>query len=382
MATTILNDDCLYTIFEMLDIADCMNIAETCKHFGAVMNLLFHTKFAVFKTTATMQDEKFTDRILYHVGKHMKALSIGSDDKSGYALTKLGACDNVKKLFLRNWKLNLERFSSEATDFRHIESLSMFQCDLRLNREFFAQFSNIETVNFSFCRRIHNKSLIKFFQKNDKIKSFAFQCNSFNKFPLGSLALLPNLERVHFLGLIDSPEYLKQLSQLKSLKKLKLWTRHLNRNKINDALPDLEFLEELEIRNFEINEKFFSSIQHFKKLKLFNLMFPRIFLWQWESIFILPSNITSLKLEGVHISVKQIATIIRDLTKLKRFVICPHEQAITRDNSMVKIDDFEETVRSIYVALTSEDSLRLVYVILFDAKYSTEVGICSFTLPV
>lgn len=369
-----LNDDCLLEVFELLDIDDWINIAETCKRFSGIMNDVFRKKCSSLKYTSAMQDENFAERLLFHVGKYLTNLSFGHEDKSGHFLTKATShASHLKTLFFRHWELFPKIFQFNSTNFQHIESLSMKQCNLRLNGDFFATFSNIENLNLCYCRGIHNRSLKKFFEKNEKIKSFTFHCRSFTEFPLGSLALLPKLERLYFLGLVKSAEYLEQLTLLKSLTCLKLSTHHLNRNNFSRALLKLDHLKELEINNFSIEEDVFVALKNFHRLSLFSLTFPKIFMWKWKPTFLLPPNIEYLKLEGMYITTRQIAFIINELPKLKQFYINP--RAIFGDNDHSKIQDFNEIVRLISGTLNKDDRIRLriLDVTLMNAEYSAEV---------
>ncbi|XP_037026691.1 uncharacterized protein LOC119067681 [Bradysia coprophila] len=373
MSITVLNDDCLHKCFESLEIDDCMNVAEVCKRFAGVMQPIFRKKFSLLSLKMKDQyDKDFIDRVLYHISDHLKSLAIGSEGKSAHLLARSTSNENLKSLILRHWKLSPTTFSSELTNFQHIKSMSSNQCNLRLNRDFFTSFRNIEIANFRYCRGVHNKSITKFFETNDKIKSVTIHCLGFHGFPLGSLALLPRLEQVNFLGLVASPEYLIQLSQIRSLKRLKLSTRHLNSSYVmGPLLLHLDWIEGLEIKGFRIDENVFASLQKMHSLKLFGLTFPSIFFWKWKPAFTLPSTITDLKLESVHISAKQIASIICELPKLQKFHVNAHPQSII-DNNNVKIDDFETIVNLIFDALDIDASKRYVKVTLINAKYSSE----------
>lgn len=367
-----LNNDCLYKIFQLLELDDCMNIAATCMRLQDSVGWIFEKKFSVIEFTPEMyrRGKNYIDRVFFYTSAYLTSLSVNYLDKSGYLLKKASRCLGLRSLIINRIILDVDKKMSSFGDFHNLELLSLFSCSFRFDEDFFKSFFNLKYLSVTSCQAFHQNTMRKMFENNKEIESFAFVHNSFKRCDLQLLKLLPKLERLCLGGYFKDGNF-NELSQLNGLKKLKLKT--FQHGTISKLLAKLTYLEELEIYGFQIDEKTMNALKGFDELKLLVIR-PIVFhfipqLLQWSSSFVLPSTIKQLRLECVEISTQQINSIVTQLGSLEDFQL---KTCDILDGNKAKISGLEK-IAQLITGHTLSRKAQMVNVVIIDSKYSSTV---------
>lgn len=371
--TTLLNVDtnCLLKIYGMLKFRDRMSLAETCKQFEFVSQLIFSkSKIFVFKKNNKKRTHnviKYIDRVFYHIGPYLETLFLSEE----YALTKIDKnVVNLKNLVLAY--VNLVHDYSTCEALNHIEFLMLFGCDFKKNKSFFKMISNLKYLIVKDCRGLKRRSLQKFFTKNVKIVSVILDNPS--DFQIKMLPLLVNIETLSLTRGIDEemPLDISMLPQLKQLKSLQIKGPRFY--PVFDTL--IEFakngtLERLVIDVHHFDEETFGILSSFERLQFLDLGMEKT--TPWNSLLALPPNLKQLTLRQFQISTTDIATLMRGLTSVEniQFSCC-----IIMDNNGRKIRNFIQKCEHIVSAINNDDNQLLISVYIPHCPCPCKFGLC------
>lgn len=314
-----LNYDCLCQVFQRLDIDDCMNLVEAYAELQSVADWMFKTKF--HKVTIDFDTPVDIDRFLHHIGPFVQSMQLMLFDKLSYTVEDLvkiqKTCKQLKSLQL----IGFERGDDDennpfcaAAD--KLEALTLGHCYLANDDDnFFKCFTNLKSLNMVECADISNIAMEKCFQNNQGITSFV--CHTHNLIDPKLLQLLPNLERLGLRCNADNAD-LSCLSKLKSLRSVAL---HCQNGTVTTALNQLALkidLEELELSNVCIDGDTFKIIKSFRKLQRLVVTTPNNNNYEFRSSENeLPLTLKTFKLEGFHISLRQIEQLVKQREHLE-----------------------------------------------------------------
>jgi hypothetical protein len=317
-----LNNHCLHEIFEQLEFDDFMSLAETCCRLKTVSEWSFE-KYQDFEFNFVIAKEgrDYIDRIWFHIGKKLRSLTIYScyplRGNAEYVLRKAKEI-SINLIGLEIHWLDFVGNMPSLCGFDNLVWLTLNECDIRCNDDFFGTMGNLKFLNILDCL-LNENAFIKCLKNNPNIISLTFDgLNSI--YP----QLLPNLEMISLAGPLDHFN-LNPLSQLNRLTKLKLdnW-QFCNEVSINDGLVKL--LENLNLRELElvrltIDGRTFDALKSCDNLRLLVIESLRFGGLKWNSSFRLPRNLEDLKLINFEISSNGIVSIVQQVQNLGNFVL-------------------------------------------------------------
>lgn len=204
-----LNDDCLMTIFNEVDVLDLLALKKTCTRFeGVSCDLLKrHKKLDLDnvcpkKTYLTMLDAK---NILMELGPFAEHLIITRDTfaRPGVRILNLipKHCSNLKELDIHDFTLKPNSLKSLEGVFKTLESLRLVNCgiadciersltqaknlrrlDLSQNSEITGKclkaVRNLKYLNLESCQNIQGKPFITFAERNKTLEFLNINCCS------------------------------------------------------------------------------------------------------------------------------------------------------------------------------------------------------------
>lgn len=205
-----LNDDCLITIFNEVDLLDLVALKKTCARFeGVCCDLLKrHKKLDLDNVCSktfgrmTMLDAK---RILMELGPFAEHLIITRDTfaKPGVRILNLipKHCSNLKELDIHDFTLTLNSLKSLESVFKALVSLRLVNCgiadniernlalaknlqrlDLSQNSEITGKclkvVKNLKYLNLESCQNIQGKPFITFSEHNKTLEFLNINCCS------------------------------------------------------------------------------------------------------------------------------------------------------------------------------------------------------------
>lgn len=342
------NYDCAFEMFERLGFNECMNLAEAYDELQCVADRIYKRKFNKF----TFDFTEPIDRILYHAGPSVKSLTLilNKTNVKATDLIKISdTCKQLQRLTLKGFHREIIGNNPFASVIDNLEVLSLQNCCLADDEDFFGDSKNLKSLNLLGCRGVQNITLKNCFEKNEGITSFT--CDTPQLFYPRLLLLLPKLERVS-LRYSSRHMHLNMLSKLQSLRHLTLrcWDEN-----VNDILADLaktNILEELVLIDVAVDADTFAIIKAFKNLQLLvvtthNCEFP--------SSDALPTSLKTLRLGGFSIADHIISPLVKRLTNLEDF----HLSNCELERSGYSITDFDSMADLVLDELNGHNDRQL-----------------------
>lgn len=340
--------DCVWEVFQWLNFDDCMNFAEAYDGHQQIADRIYKRKF----NNLTIDCPQTMNRILYHAGPSAKTLKLMLNNLiSESDLMKIGeTCKELRCLTLNHFdRKKFEKNPFVEVTSELLEELTLAECNIENDQEFFDVFKNLKCLNLSDCIKVADAAIKKCFDNNQHITSFTL-CRTF--FNLSLLQFLPTLERL-MLKYDSRIMNLDSLSKLPSLRHLTLHCSAANVNSMLAALAKINILEQLELINVDIDDSTFRLIKSLEQLQM--LAVTTMVDCPFPASDKLPAKLKTLKLGGVHLVKNDIASAVKKLHHLRDINLQDCEVVI---NDYV-LNDFESIADFILDELAEQRDRQL-----------------------
>lgn len=353
-----LNYDCVYYVFQWLDLNDCISFVEAFEGLQCVADWTYKRKF----TKLTFDFVQPIDRILYQVGPFLTSLTLimKTPRFTENDLIKIrDTCKQLRSLHITGFDRKAVEMNLLCVVPNHLETLTLDRCSIARDESFFQTTKNLKCLNMIHCRHMTNIAMNVAFENNQGIESFVCVSRYLSYTQL--LQRLPNLERT----MIDYSRHveLNSLSNLKSLRHFTLFAYGRNVNEILIDLAKINILEELVLNYVAVDGNTFEILKSFQKLKLLvvttkNCDFP--------SSDALPSNLRALKLGGFRIVRHNILSLVRRLKYLEDIYLRDCEMDSKGNHGSITdflYQELRHTNRKLNITVTifRDQSVQVIY---------------------
>lgn len=352
-----LNYYCALDLLLWLDFDDCMNMAEAFEGIQPIADRVYMRKF----NELAFDFQQPIDRVLYHAGPTAKSLTLTArpcDDLQSDLVKIVETCKELRQLTFNEFNMKQLINNPFAQIYaEHLEVLTLNQCSLANDEDFFDSYTNLKCLNLIKCREIKLIAVKKCFERNRDITSFVCDIQYF--FDPKLLQLLPSLEK---LSLRYNSQYM-ELDVLSKLTSLRHLTLHCWMENVNDVLAHLgkaNQLEELVLIDVVADGNTFPLIKSLHNLHLLTVMTDG---FRFASSKDLPLKVKALKLGGCGITDNEFASTVKHLKYLKDIQLhnCELERNYFWMNDFDSIADYiveevhaEHAERQLSVALVSD----------------------------
>lgn len=316
-----LNNDCLLKIFSHLDIYNLILLINVCTRFSDLVQIhLKTTKSLNFDQLKANSKLTLLDlrNILFHVGPHLKNLSINSssfnsnnNDRvlqmvafyckrldtvkiNGFKINKYAK--PLKNIITKVLELDLSDNSEMSDDFLNfrrnekIQKLNLSNNNL-LNGKCLLNLKSLTCLNISNCRNINGKHLKEFCKVNQLKELDISECNNLNGNDVNEILLKysKNLESLNLNNFYaDTNEIIiPNISGLENLKNLQICNVHYpGEDQLLTTLNPENKIEILEIPYGNLTLPTLNSLIQMRSLKKLNLNFKKSFLNENEELLL------------------------------------------------------------------------------------------------
>lgn len=338
-----LNDDCLYEIYKILALDDCINLDDTCSRLTYVANLVYKYKnFSKFIIDEEMiKNDEYIDRTLSHVGQHISSLRFDFGKlkfQESVNTWKLSSeyCIGLKSLHIKG-RLNVPDFSYATFNCSNIQTLTFEKCNLTSGKDFLNSFGNLKYLNFDECLFDDPVDWKILFEKNRSLESLGF--NIFERhrtFELNTLLQLDRLTKLHL-------DYGGSSDDL---------------NTFLNEMPNKRNMKELHLNRCEVNARTFDILNSYDKLQV--LIIETTSECELTPSLAWPANLRQLKLQWFEISFIAFRAIIEQLKHLDEIDL---HDCYPSDQDETNFNDLKTVSRQILNAFEPGDNQQRLNVL-------------------
>lgn len=306
-----LNDDCLFSIFDYLNVLDLIRIEATCPRIKALVQSLYKHKyqnvdFEHIKGTYEPLTLMEARSILMQIGRFIKDFKIQSknikNENSRILLMIPRYCTNLEYLEIFGYPLTTRLIEPFIGTFNDLTSLSLVNTRLEdalftrifnsqvsklkslnvsqnysLRGSFLTKFHNLESINLENCVQIQSRHLINFCQRNgstlttlniNRCDQLTTEC--FENI-VQHLSKLESLVISNYYQKLKSPNH-KIFANIQNLKKLKIvFVNYAKNTELLSALTEANRLEHFDISNAHLTKDEVKILYEFTQLKYLDI---------------------------------------------------------------------------------------------------------------
>ncbi|XP_037024864.1 uncharacterized protein LOC119066463 [Bradysia coprophila] len=313
----VLNDDCLYHIYEFLPIIDWCSLRDTCTRFRTISDDQFNRRSKTFKLSQISDRDRLklseVKRVLRTFGKSMKTLSINQNhfaklmDWNGLAPFLERYCEslvdlelvsfrltaktvvqcrrlfsNLQRLVIDKWdnryRFNVETFSTCLVECTSLTELVFIGLD-DITEDSFAcsHMKYLKSFELRGCYGLSDKAFKSFLTKNcqlTQVKLFdvRFRNQHDNQSGIEDVAnTLPKIEALSLNFEMGFVQNVMPVTGMTSLKKLEVNLEHVTYNIMLELLRGLaehSNIEDLHLAHFKCSKEMIGLLSSIKRLKI------------------------------------------------------------------------------------------------------------------
>lgn len=324
-----LNDFCLLKIWNLLDLDDSINLAETCSRLRSLANLRYE-RFTELSIEG--QGPGAVNRILFHIGRHIRMLKFDSQQRSQFFVkaheqilwTAVNEhCSGLQHLVISDWAPPLTEYFTAFDCLKTVEILTLRECNMTSDHCFLAKFRQLKYLNLLNTTLNVTLDLTVLLMNNPDLLSFYYDHQDSGVLCLTDyVTLLPKLEALR-MNTRNICEY-ESFCYFDNLTKLHLYC---NQENINDLLVHLTkkgIIRQLELTRVRFDKNSYEILKSFTQLEL-------LYVTSWnkqnllESSIVWPSNLKSLTLKRFSAPFKNFLSIIEQLKHLEQLDLLDSE---------------------------------------------------------